>query len=65
MVTVVVITWLSEVGELSEMSILTDPLAIIVILFLELLLGWISKDGRVAIEQQCPLPDIVYIVCVL
>ena len=48
MVTVVVITWLSEMGD--EMSILTITIkAIIVNFVLGIIAGWISKDGRVAI----------------
>lgn len=50
MVTVVVITWLSERGGGDEMSILTITIiAIIVNFVLGIIAGWISKDGRVAI----------------
>ena len=48
MVTVVVITWLSEMGD--EMSILTITImAIIVNFVIGIIAGLISKDGRVAI----------------
>lgn len=49
MVTVVVITWLSERGG-DEMSILTITIiAIIVNFVIGIIAGLISKDGRVAI----------------
>ena len=49
MVTVVVITWLSERGG-DEMSILTITIiAIIVNFVLGIIAGWISKNGCVAI----------------
>ena len=48
MVTVVVITWLSEMGD--EMSILTITImAIIVNFVIGIIAGLISKDGRVEI----------------
>ena len=48
MVTVVVITWVSEMGD--EMSILTITImAIIVNFVIGIIAGLISKDGRVAI----------------
>ena len=48
MVTVVVITWLSEMGD--EMSILTITIiAIIVNFVLGIIAAWISKNGCVAI----------------
>ena len=58
MVTVVVITWLSEMGD--EMSILTITImAIIVNFVIGIIAGLISKDGRVAIGAAI-IADMIF-----
>ena len=60
MVTVVVITWLSERGG-DEMSILTITIiAIIVNFVIGIIAGWISKDGHVAIGAAI-IADLILI----
>ena len=60
MVTVVVITWLSERGG-DEMSILTITIiAIIVNFVIGIIAGLISKDGRVAIGAAI-IADLILI----
>lgn len=61
MVTVVVITWLSERGGGDEMSILTITIiAIIVNFVIGIIAGLISKDGHVAIGAAI-IADLILI----
>lgn len=63
MVTVVVITWLSEMDD--EMSILTITImAIIVNFVIGIIAGLISKDGRVAIGAAIIADMILFILYV-